>query len=162
MTTLNLYHVDQITDNITIPANCLVINHIEKTAVYFVDSFSGTYEQGKSVGVGYALTDNVLGGNITLLVNIPTDGLVAEYLFEGDSTDTTNTHNGSDTNVSYAAGKYGSSATFDGLSSINTNSLYLTGQFSISYWCKLNTHRANGIMVGTINTATSWNGFVAK
>ena len=113
MTTLNLYHVDQITDEITIPANCLVINHIEKTAVYFVDSFTGTYEQGKSVGIGYVLTDHVLEGNIVLLASpVPTEGLIAHYKMELNGTDEIGNFNGTLVGSTFDIGRNGTGYSF--------------------------------------------------
>ena len=74
------------------------------------------------------------------------DGLVAHYKFEGDATDSAGNNDLTEHGVSYAAGKVGQAATFDGIDDYlykQDGGFKLTNDFSISFWIKLDQEIGN-------------------
>jgi hypothetical protein len=71
----------------------------------------------------------------------PKTGLVSYYKLDGNSNDSVGTNNGSDTSVSYVAGKIGNAASFNGSSSritipSNSSLNFGNGDRTISMWIK--------------------------
>ena len=90
----------------------------------------------------------------------PKTGLVAYYKLDGNSNDSVGSNNGTDTNVSYVAGKIGNAASFNGSSSRIDfpSSLPDFNEFSISSWIKTTAHSANqGFIYEQKNTANNAN-----
>lgn len=78
---------------------------------------------------------------------------IATYLFDGNVKDENLTYNGTATNITYGAGKFGQAAVFNGTSSyINTGYKTPTtqGKLTVSYWVYLNTPTTSpGSIYGT-------------
>ena len=78
-------------------------------------------------------------GNVSADIN---SGLVAYYAFEGNANDSSGNgnHGRANDNVAYTSGKFGSSASFNGVNNYivvpHSNSLNLTSQLSLSFWFK--------------------------
>ena len=100
--------------------------------------------------LGNKLINTNAGGGCTNTVDLynpfPDGGGVALYQLNGNATDVSGNYNGTATNVTWGgAGKFGTSAGFNGSSSlitlsssINTSYINPSGQFSVSLWVKLN------------------------
>ena len=86
-----------------------------------------------------------------------TDNLVAYYKLDGNSNDSVGSNNGTDTNVSYVAGKINNCASFNGTTSgieISSNAgLQITGDLTISAW--INTSDTIGVIVAKSDGSTS-------
>lgn len=65
--------------------------------------------------------------------------LKALYQFNGDATDKTGVYNGTATNVTYATGKLGQCAVFNGASLVSTSFSLSANVFSYSGWVKITT-----------------------
>lgn len=78
-----------------------------------------------------------VGDKMSVLQSVP---LTSYFPLVANSTDTKSGYNGTDTDVTYTAGKFGNSATFNGSSSkiviSDTANLKPTGAFSKSFWVK--------------------------
>lgn len=90
-------------------------------------------------------------------------GLISYYKLDGNSNDSIGSNNGTDTAISYSTsyGKINQGASFNGTNStiaIGTLSSYSfiqnTGNFSISFWCKINSTSNQCIILGN-NAATT-------
>jgi hypothetical protein len=96
------------------------------------------------------------GGACTNTVDLynpfPDGGGVALYQLNGDATDVSGNYDGTATNVTYGAGKFGQAAVFNGSSSQITTStnVPITGSFSISFWIKQSSSEYNDIGGGCI------------
>jgi len=73
-----------------------------------------------------------------------TDNLIAYYKFDGNSNDSVGSNNGSDTSITYSAGKIGDAAFFDGSSSrISLSSAAsLASSFTVAGWARTTTTAA--------------------
>ena len=68
-----------------------------------------------------------------------TDNLISYYKLDSNSNDSVGTNNGTDTSVSYVAGKIGNSGSFNGSTSIikcPAASIRPTGNFTVNAWIK--------------------------
>ena len=111
----------------------------------------------------------LIGSEVTTLYQetasstISISNLVSHYKFDGDATDETGNHNGTassvefglngtDSNVTYAAGKFGNAAVFNGSSSIISVSGQLpsvASDYSISFWANPTTISTSGNTIFT-------------
>lgn len=69
--------------------------------------------------------------------------LKALYKLDGDATDATGVYNGTATNVTYATGKFGQCAVFNGSAYIYNASILTTTNFTHSFWYKSTVTTAN-------------------
>ena len=111
------------------------------------------------------IKSNDAGGGCTNTVDLynpfPDGGGVALYQLNGDATDVSGNYNGTATNVTWGgAGKFGTSAAFNGSSSeINLNSAVLPASvFSVSMWFNLNTINRTNYLITQYVLAAGSNG----
>ena len=106
------------------------------------------------IGIGLTpFASRVGSGGSTPPSTLLTD-LQASWSLNGNANDNTGGHNGTATNVTWAAGKFGDGGVFDGSTSfINTSDIpeiNSVTQFSMSFWVKFNT------VAGTNDLVSKW------
>ncbi len=86
-------------------------------------------------------------------------GLVSYYKLDGNSNDAHGSNNGTDTSISYSAGKIGNGANFNGSTSEIVTPLLTSARdnVTLSCWVKLNSLSQNSIIFGNGNPGS--NGF---
>jgi len=89
--------------------------------------------------------------------------LLSEWKLDGNSTDVMNAHNGTDTNISYAAGKIGQCAVFNGTSSkiVTANTTGITGTSNATFLCLIKTTAVAGTIFGFgayVPSVSQWRG----
>ena len=85
---------------------------------------------------------------------------VAYYKLDGDATDEKNSHNGTVSNITYAFGRYGAAASFNGgSSSIALSGTTSLSSRSISMWVRPNTLTTTSFLFDTMPHTASQNTF---
>ena len=126
---------------------------------------SGEYVTGLTLNTAYTFqlipvdiffnksTSNVVSAT-TVTSSVPTTGLVSYYKLDSNSNDIYGSNNGTDTSVSYVAGKIGYAASFNGTTSKITANFAgaISTAASISFWVKLVNHTpSDSFKTGILN-----------
>jgi hypothetical protein len=126
---------------------------------------SGEYVLGLTLNTAYTFqlipvdifynksTSNTVSAT-TVTSSVPTTGLVSYYKLDSNSNDNWGSNNGTDTSVSYVAGKIGDAASFNGTTSKITANFAgaISTAASISFWVKLVNHTpSDSFKTGILN-----------
>ena len=162
--------------NFTAPSSTNAIDYYE----CYVDGVyknkitaSGQYIIGLTASTSYNITliavdvfynKSVVSNTVTQSTNttsaVPTTGLVSYYKLDSNSNDSFGANNGVDTSITYAAGKVGNSASFNGTSSLvkmayASFGLFGTQNMTFNAWIKLNALPAARYDISSIQSGTT-------